>query len=68
MTTLTLSKKIEKELKNTSQGLGMSKEDFIVNAILFYMKTIEKELTLKKELEIWDKASNEDLLNLEKKI
>ncbi|MBU1519583.1 hypothetical protein KJ973_02750 [Patescibacteria group bacterium] len=68
MTTLTLSKKIEKELKNTSQELGMSKEDFIVNAILFYMKTIEKELTLKKELEIWDKASNEDLLNLEKKI
>jgi len=68
MTTLAIPQKIEKELKNVSQGLGLSKKDLIINAILFYLKTLKGRLELKKELKIWEEVSDEDLIKFEKKI
>ncbi|MBU2579307.1 hypothetical protein KKA09_04315 [Patescibacteria group bacterium] len=68
ITTLFIPQKIEKEVKEISQGFGLSKEDFIINAILFYLKNLEKKIELKKELETWEKISNDDLLKFEKSI
>jgi len=45
-----------------------SKEDFLVGAILYYLKNINEKIELKKELEIWEKASDEDFLRFEQKI
>ncbi len=42
MNTITIPKKIEKELKTVSQNLGLSREDFLVNAVLYYLQILEK--------------------------
>ena len=68
MTTITIPKKIEQELKFASHNLGLSKEDFLMNAILYYMQTLEKKVELKKELGIWEKASDFDLIKFEKSL
>lgn len=68
MSTIAIPKKIEKELSIVSRDIGLSKEDFLINAILFYFKNLEKKIELKKELEIWEKSSNNDLLKFERQI
>ena len=68
MTTITISRKIEKELKITSRQLGLSKEDFLTRAVLYYLQALEVEIELKKELENWEKASSQDLIKFEKKL
>jgi len=66
--TLTIPKKIEKEIKSFSRDLGVSKQDFLINAVLYYFKTLEQKMELKKELDLWEKSSNEDFMKFEIKI
>jgi len=68
MATITIPKKLEKELKSASQKLGVSREDLLLNAILYYLQILEKKIQLKEELEAWERASDFDLLKFEKKI
>jgi len=68
MATITISKKIEKELKSVSRDIGLSKEDLLTNAILYYFQILEKRLELKKELETWEKISDIDLVKFEQTI
>jgi hypothetical protein len=68
MATITIPKKIESELKSTSKKLGLSKEDLLVNALLYYLQVLERKLELKKELEIWEKTSDIDLIKFERDI
>ncbi len=68
MTTITIPKKIEKELKFVSKNLGFSKEELLVNAISYYLQILEKKIELKNELEQWEKASDIDLLKFERAI
>jgi len=68
MTTITIPKKLIKEVDRTAKNFGLSKEDFLVGAILYYLKNINEKIELKKELEIWEKASDEDFLRFEQKI
>ncbi len=66
MATISVPKKIEKEIKKISKKLGISQEDFLINALLYYFQRLEKEADLKREFEFWEKASNEDFLKFEK--
>lgn len=68
MATITIPKKIEKELKSASQNLGLSREDFLLNAILYYLQVLERKIELKKELEVWEKTSDIDLIEFERSI
>lgn len=68
MNTITIPKKIEKELQSFSRNAGLSKEKFLTNAILYYRQILEKKTELRKELEQWEKASDVDLIKLEQKI
>lgn len=68
MTAITIPKKIEQELKYASRNLGLSEKDFLVNAILYYLQTLEKRVELKKELKAWEKASDFDLIKFEKNL
>lgn len=65
---LAIPKKIEKEIKNFSRDLGVSKQDFLINAVLYYFKTLEQKMELKKELDLWEKSGHEDFMKFEKKI
>jgi len=68
MATITIPRKLEDELKLASRKLGISKEDLLLNAILYYLQVLGKRMELKKELEIWEKTSEIDLMKFEKKI
>ena len=68
MATVTISPKIEKEIKELSGKLGVSEEDLLINAILYYFQTMRKSVELKKELETWERVSDEDFLKFEKSI
>jgi len=68
MAKITISKEIEKELNVTSQKLGISREDLLLNAILYYLQVLGKRIGLKKELEVWEKTSEIDLMKFEQKV
>lgn len=68
MATITIPKKIESELKSASKKLGLSNEDLLLNALLYYLQVLERKLELKKELEIWEKTSDIDLIKFERNI
>ena len=49
-----------------SKSLGISEDAFTINAVLFYLQNLKNRINLKEELNMWDQASNEDLLSFEK--
>lgn len=67
MTTITIPKKIEKELQFVSRNAGLSKEKFLTNAISYYLQVLEGKMELKNELEQWEKISDADLVKFEQK-
>jgi hypothetical protein len=65
MATINISGKLKKELKTMSQKLGLSQEDLLLNALLYYFQILKNKIDLKKELEIWEKTSDIDLIKFE---
>ena len=63
---LTLPKIVGKRVRNTAQTLGISEQDFMVNAVLYYTQALDKTIDLKNELQLWENASQEDLENFER--
>jgi len=66
--TITIPKKLIKEVNKMAQDFGISNEDFLVSAILYYLKNLKEKAELKRELEAWEKVSDQDLLKFEKNI
>jgi hypothetical protein len=65
MATINISNKLKKELKAMSQKLGLSQEDLLLNALLYYFQILKNKIDLKRELEIWEKTSDTDLIKFE---
>jgi hypothetical protein len=65
MATINISNKLKKELKTISQELGISQEDLLLNALLYYFQILKNKIDLKRELEIWEKTSDIDLVKFE---
>jgi hypothetical protein len=65
MATINISNKLKKELKTMSQKLGLSQEDLLLNALLYYFQILKNKIDLKRELEIWEKTSDIDLIRFE---
>jgi hypothetical protein len=65
MATINISNKLKKELKTLSQKLGLSQEDLLLNALLYYFQILKNKIDLKKELEILEKTSDIDLIKFE---
>ena len=68
MARINIPKDVEKELESASRKLGVSKEDILLNALLYYLQILERRLELKKELEIWERTSEIDLIKFEQNI
>ncbi|MBZ1345165.1 MAG: hypothetical protein KY055_00745 [Candidatus Nealsonbacteria bacterium] len=64
--TITIPKKLVKEVDKITRDFGISNEDFLLSAILYYLKGLKERANLKKELEMWEKISDRDLLKFEK--
>jgi hypothetical protein len=65
MATINISNKLKKELKTMSQKLGLLEEDLLLNALLYYFQILKNKVDLKRELEIWEKTSDIDLIKFE---
>lgn len=68
MEAVIIPKKLEKELKDVSHNFGVSQEDFLTNAVLYYLKALKDKIDFKKELEMWANASEKDFLKFEKSL
>jgi len=63
---INVPKKIEKEIKKISRDLRISEKKLLLNAILNYFKIFKKnDAELKKELKMWERAGDEDLIKFE---
>ena len=61
MNTATLSKEIKEQMKIVSKKTGLEKQEILNRALFLYFEGIQKQLNLFKELEAWEKLSNESL-------
>ena len=68
METITLPRQINSKIETASKSLGISKNVFTLNAVLFYLQNLKNKIALKKEFDMWEQASNRDLLNFEKSL
>jgi hypothetical protein len=66
MNSIAIPQKIKREIDKVSAGLGVSTDDFALNAILYYMKRVKDKINLKSEMEAWENAGAEDFLSFEK--
>jgi hypothetical protein len=66
MAAINISDKLKRELKKMSQKLGISQEDLLSEALLYYLQTLKNLIDLRRELEIWEKTSDIDLVKFEK--
>lgn len=62
MNTTTLSKEVKQQMEIVSEKMGLEKKEILNRALLLYFEGIRKQLDLFKELESWEKLSNESLL------
>ena len=68
MNTLILPNKIKKDIRTASESFGVSESDFVVNAVLYYSHAMKSKIDFRNELEMWEHASDVDLLAFEKTI
>lgn len=63
--TIAIPQKIDLEVSRVSRDLGISREDFTVNALSYYLKNLRARIELKHELDAWNQASDEDFATFE---
>jgi hypothetical protein len=63
-----LSKMANERLNEASDVLGVEKKEIVDRAVLVYLDDMDKHIKLKKEFEVWDKLSDEALINFEKSL
>ena len=66
METTTLPTKLRKTVKGAARNLGVSENDLVTKAVLYYLAAIKKNTDLRNELRMWETASMEDLASFEK--
>jgi len=68
MDKINIPKNLIREMNNAAKNFGVSKDDFLLSAVLYYLKSIKERIELKKELEQWERISDADLIKFEDKI
>lgn len=63
-----ISKDISENLERASKEFGLNEEEIILRAIKLYLYSIREQLSLKEEIEAWEIAGMEDIVNFEKQI
>lgn len=68
MPNVTIPPKIKKKLKDLSRQTGIAEGDLLTNAFLYYFHNLKERMEFRKELELWDRVSMEDLKKFEEKL
>lgn len=53
---------------DVSRITGVAEKDLLVHALAYYLQSLKKRMDLKKELDVWEKTSEEDLLKFERSL
>lgn len=65
---IVLEKETEKKISTASEALGIRKKELIDRAIVVYLDSLRSYLDLKKEMNAWDKLSDEAFSTFEKSV
>ena len=68
METVAVPKKLKKTVRGAARDLGVSENDLMTNAVLFYLAAVKKNIGLKDELRMWEDASAADLAAFERSL
>ena len=68
METVAVPKKLKKTVRGAARNLGVSENDLMLNAVLYYLAAVKNNLNLKDELRMWDDVSAADLTALERSL
>ena len=63
-----MPKNIKKNVRNAARDFGVTENDIMTNAVLFYLAAVKKNMDLKDDLRMWDNASAADLAAFEKSL
>jgi len=59
---------LHKDIKKTSELLGIQEREFIDRALLLYLESVRNILELQREFRAWDELSDEALANMSVRI
>ena len=65
---IVLSKRLSQRLAKFSEQFDWKAEEVVIRALLSYLNAVKQEVFLKKEMEAWDKLSDEALISFEKSL
>ena len=65
METVAVPKELKKTVRTAARDFGVTENDIMTNAVLFYLSAVKKNMNLKDELRMWDNASTADLTKFE---
>ena len=57
-----IDKKLNKQIADVSETLGVDRRGFIRRAVLYYLDNVKKASDFRKELNAWDDLSNDALI------
>ena len=63
-----MPKNLKKNVRNAARDFGVTENDIMTNAVLFYLAAVKKNMDLKDDLRMWDNASAADLAAFEKSL
>jgi tRNA U34 5-carboxymethylaminomethyl modifying enzyme MnmG/GidA len=63
-----ISREILKDIEKASKEMDLNEKELVERAIKFYLYIIREHISLKEELEAWEKASIKDLIDFEMRI
>lgn len=66
--TVAIPQKLKKTVRGAARNLGVSENDLMTNAVLYYLAAVKKSAVLKDELRMWDEASAADLVAFERSL
>ena len=68
METVAVPKNLKKTVRGVARNFGVTENDIMTNAVLFYLVAVKKNTDLKDDLRMWDDASAADLAAFERSI
>ncbi|HEY4521347.1 MAG TPA: hypothetical protein VJL57_03025 [Candidatus Paceibacterota bacterium] len=68
MKTVDAPRKLKETVTSAARDLGVSENDLMTNAVVFYLSALKKNQSLKDELRMWDDASAADLAAFERSL
>ena len=58
-------KQFKKSIKRASEVMGIGEKELAERAMRFYLASVEQEVALQSELDVWEQISDEALANME---